>query len=135
MTRSDRQAAGERPAYVAHSPSPLPVAAAAVKALDLTRGVSPLRNRLWANVARSRAGLRDLGWPLADTPVPIICLGAWPGLDLARIQAELFERDICVAHVTRYSSTPAGGALRIAIFATHTEAQIDRLVAEVGRLL
>ena len=28
------------PAYVAHSPSPLPVAAAAVKALDLTRGVS-----------------------------------------------------------------------------------------------
>jgi 8-amino-7-oxononanoate synthase len=121
------------PAYVAHSPSPLPVAAAAVKALDLTRGVSTLRNRLWANVARARAGLRGLGWPLADTPVPIICLGARPGLDLARIQAELFERDICVAHVTRYSSTPAGGALRIAIFATHTEAQIDRLIGEVSR--
>ena len=80
-------------------------------------------------------GCASLGWPLADTPVPIICLGARPGLDLARIQAELFERDICVAHVTRYSSTPAGGALRIAIFATHTEAQIDRLVAEIGRLL
>jgi 7-keto-8-aminopelargonate synthetase-like enzyme len=122
-------------AYVAHSPSPLPVAAAAAKALDLTRGVSTLRTRLWANVARARAGLRDLGWPLADTPVPIICLGAWPGLDLARIQAELFARDLCVAHVTRYSSTPAGGALRIATFATHTEAQIDRLVAEIGRLL
>ena len=123
------------PAYVAHSPSPLPVAAAAVKALDLTRGVSTLRNRLWANVARARAGLRDLGWPLADTPVPIICLGARPGLDLARIQAELFERDICVAHVTRYSSTPAGGALRIAVFATHTEAQIDRLIGEISQLL
>jgi len=67
--------------------------------------------------------------------VPIICLGARPGLDLARIQAELFERDICVAHVTRYSSTPAGGALRIAIFATHTEAQIDRLVGAIGSLV
>ena len=126
---------GNAPAYIAHSPSPLPVAAAAAQAMDLTRGVSTLRNRLWANVARARAGLRDLGWPLADTPVPIICLGARSGLDLARIQAELFARDICVAHVTRYSSTPVGGALRIAVFATHTEAQIDRLVTEVDQLL
>ena len=61
--------------------------------------------------------------------------GRAAGADLARIQAELFARDICVAHVTRYSSTPAGGALRIAIFATHTEAQIDRLVAEIGALV
>ena len=121
--------------YIAHSPSPLPVAAAATHALDLTRGISTLRHRLWANVARAREGLRGLGWPLADTPVPIICLGARPGLDLARIQAELFERNICVAHVTRYTSTPAGGALRIAIFATHTEAQIDRLIGEIGTLV
>ena len=122
-------------AYVAHSPSPLPVAAAAARALDLVGGISQRRARLWANVAYARAGLRKLGWALADTPVPIICLGARPGLDLVRIQAGLFERDICVAHVTRYSSTPAGGALRIAIFATHSEAQIDRLVTEVGQLL
>ena len=67
--------------------------------------------------------------------MPIICLGARPGLDLARIQAELFERDICVAYVTRYSSTPAGGALRIASFARHTEAQINRLIGEIGRLV
>ena len=120
----------DAPAFVAHSPSPLPVAAAAARALDLVGGVSQRRARLWANVAYARAGLRELGWELADTPVPIICLGARPGLDLARIQAELFARDLCVAHVTRYSSTPAGGALRIAVFATHTEAQIDRLVGD-----
>jgi glycine C-acetyltransferase/8-amino-7-oxononanoate synthase len=123
------------PSYVAHSPSPLPVAAAATRVLDLMGGVSQRRSRLWANVAYARAGLRKLGWQLADTPVPIICLGARPGLDLARMQAEMFARDICVAHVTRYTSTPAGGALRIAIFATHTEAQIDRLIAEIGQLL
>ena len=79
--------------------------------------------------------MRELGWSLADTPVPIICLGARPGLDLGRLQAELFARDICLAHVTSYSSTPPGGALRIAIFATHTIEQIDRLVAELGDLL
>jgi glycine C-acetyltransferase/8-amino-7-oxononanoate synthase len=124
----------DAPAFVAHSPSPLPVAAAATRALDLMGGVSQRRSRLWANVAYARAGLRKLGWELADTPVPIICLGARPGLDLARIQAKLFARDLCVAHVTRYTSTPAGGALRIAVFATHTETQIDRLVAELAAL-
>ncbi|MGQ9491366.1 MAG: aminotransferase class I/II-fold pyridoxal phosphate-dependent enzyme [Anaerolineae bacterium] len=115
-------------AFGATSPSPLPAAAAAAVALELVRGASPLRDALWANVARARAGLRRLGWDLADTPVPIICLAGRPHLDLARIQAELFERDICVAHVTRYSSTPPGGALRVAIFATHQGDQIDRLV-------
>ena len=94
----------DAPAFVAHSPSPLPVAAAAARALELVGGVSQRRARLWANVAYAAPGCASSGWPLADTPVPIICLGR-PGLDLARIQAELFERDICVAHVTRYSST------------------------------
>ncbi len=130
-----RRLRADAPAFGAHSPSPLPVAAAAVRALELTGGVSPLRGQLWANVARARAGLRGLGWDLADTPVPIICLAARPALDLARLQAELFARGICVAHVTRYSSTPPGGALRIAIFATHTAEQIERLVAELASLL
>ncbi len=121
-------------AFGATSPSPLPAAAAAAAALDLVAGQSPLRAQLWTNVAQARSGLRGLGWSLADTPVPVLCLHARPGLDLARIQAELFERDICVAHVTRYSSTPPGGALRVAIFATHTAAQIERLIAAVGEL-
>jgi 8-amino-7-oxononanoate synthase len=117
------------------SPSPLPAAGASACALDLVRSDRELRRRLWANVRRAKEGMRGLGWPLADTPVPILCLGTRPELDLARLQSELFARDICVAHVTKYSSVPAGGALRIAIFATHTAEQIDRLIAELGSLL
>ena len=130
-------------AWVGASPPPLPAAAATAQAIELAMDDDTLRQRLWANVARARAGLRALGWPLADTPVPILCLGArrqlnagWgPPEDLASIKEELFARDICVAHVTSYTSTPAGGALRIAIFATHSEEQIDRLIAEIGRLV
>ena len=84
---------------------------------------------------KAKDGFRRLGWDLADTPVPIICLPWRPGLDLASIQSNLFARDICIAHITRYSSTPAGGALRVAIFASHTDEQIDRLVSETGKLL
>jgi hypothetical protein len=41
----------------------------------------------------------------------------------------------CVAHVTRYSSTPAGGALRVAVFATHSEEQIERLLRTLADVL
>ena len=120
---------------VAASPPPLPVAQASAVALDLAGAEPERRQRLGANVAYARAAFRALGWPLANTPVPILCLGARPGLDLARLQQELFARDLCVAHVTRYSSTPPGGALRIAIFATHTIGQIDRLAGEMEALM
>jgi len=120
--------------YMGASPPPLPVAAAARQALALARDPN-LRQQLWGNVAFARAGLRRLGWPLADTPVPILCLGARAGLDLGRIKDELFARDICVAHVRSYSSTPPGGALRVAIFANHTRAQIERLLAELESLV
>ena len=132
---ADRQAAGER----AGVRGAQPIASAGRGSSRPRLGSDPRRlsaaQPSLGECGRARAGLRKLGWEFAETPVPIICLGARPGLDLARIQAELFERDICVAHVTRYSSTPAGGALRIAIFATHTETQIDRLIGEMGTLV
>ncbi|MCA9874193.1 MAG: aminotransferase class I/II-fold pyridoxal phosphate-dependent enzyme [Anaerolineales bacterium] len=108
---------------------PLPAAAAATAALTLLHGDDSLRRQLRANVAQARAGLRVLGWALPDTPVPVICLEQRSGLDLARLQADLFDQGVLVAHSTHYTSVPAGGALRIAIFATHTEEQIARLVA------
>ena len=127
------------PTSGASSPSPLPAAAASAWALAYLHDHPECRLRLRENVAHARVALRRLGWELEDSPVPILCLhaGNWRGggLDLARLQRELFARDICVAHVTRYSSTPPGGALRIAIFATHTSEQIARLAAELGNLL
>jgi glycine C-acetyltransferase/8-amino-7-oxononanoate synthase len=129
------QLARRTAAFTGASPPPLPAAAASAAALELARAEPERRARLRAQVARARAGLRARGWPLADSPVPILCLGTRPGVDLAWLQAELYARDICVAHVTSYSSTPPGGALRIAIFATHGDDQIDRLIDELGSLL
>jgi glycine C-acetyltransferase/8-amino-7-oxononanoate synthase len=125
----------------AASPTPLPAAAASAWALAYLHDHPERRLRLRENVTHARAALRGLGWDLPESPVPILCLhgGNWRGgaaaPDLAHIQRELFERDICVAHVTRYSSTPPGGALRVAIFATHRADQIDRLVTELASLL
>jgi hypothetical protein len=47
----------------------------------------------------------------------------------------LLARDICIAYVPKYSDTPFGGALRIAMSAEHTSSQIDHLLEELGALL
>ncbi len=114
--------------YVGASPPPLPAAAASRAALALAYSQPELRVRLADNVRRVRDGLRAQGWDVEDSPVPVVCLRARPGLDLGKIKAALFERDLCIAHVTTYSSTPPGGALRIAVFATHAPEQIERLL-------
>jgi 8-amino-7-oxononanoate synthase len=121
--------------YAGASPPPLPVAAASAAALRVARSQPERLTALRANVRQARAGLRALGWELEESPVPILCLRARAGLDLAQLKASLFERDICVAHVTSYSSTPQGGCLRLAIFATHTSEQIERLVATLRCLI
>ncbi len=118
--------------YTASSPVPLPVASAAACALEIARTEPELRERLWENVRLTREGLRAADWPVEDSQVPIICLRKQEGMDLEQIKNRLYEEGICIAHVRTYSSTPPGGALRIAIFATHTTEQIERLVESLS---
>ena len=117
------------------SPPPLVVAAASAGALAVARNAPELREHLWVNVAQARNGLRSLGWEMDDTPVPILCLNSRQGVSLEHIKKGLFEQGIAVELVRSYTSTPPGGALRIAIFATHSGAQIDHLVTAIGQLV
>ncbi|GAP22018.1 7-keto-8-aminopelargonate synthetase [Leptolinea tardivitalis] len=116
------------------SPPPLVTAAASARALTIARENPRLRRQLWANVKQARDGLRSLGWELDDTPVPIICLPSLQGQNLASVQKQLFAQGFAVAYVRSYSSTPAGGALRVAVCAQHTSDQINRLVDTMKNL-
>jgi 8-amino-7-oxononanoate synthase len=120
---------------VGASPLPLVVAAASAQALAIARTTPELRYQLWENVKYARIGLRALGWELADSPVPIICLDGRSGVSLEKIKKELFEQAIAIELVRSYTSTPAGGALRIVIFSSHSIAQIDHLIEKINRAL
>lgn len=119
--------------YAGASPIPLPNAAGSAAALRLARTQPERLARLRTNLGQVRAGLRTQGWQVEESPSPIVCLRAGPGLDLGQIRAHLFASGICIAHVTSYSSTPPGGALRIAVCASHQSAQIERLLEALGR--
>jgi len=113
---------------------PAPAAAATAKALEILSQKPELRRTLWDNVFYAKKSLRELGFDLDETPVPIICLD-FEGVDLEALQKELFKKGIAVFYVPggSYSSVPESGAIRIAIFSTHTKAQIDRLVEEIKK--
>lgn len=116
------------------SPLPLVTAAASAKALEIARLDTGLREQLRANVKQARDGLRSAGWDVEDTPVPIICLPARKGFSPGTVCRRLFELGIAVDHVRNYTSTPTGGALRVAVSALHNADQIDRLVDAIQNL-
>ncbi|MBU4398593.1 MAG: pyridoxal phosphate-dependent aminotransferase family protein, partial [Planctomycetes bacterium] len=115
-----------------------PVAAAAAataKAIELLMADPQRRTRLWSNVRKIKAGLRGLGLDVDDSPVPIICLTLGDADNMRRIQCELMQRGIAAAYLPTYSGLGTEGGLRIAVFATHTEAMIERLIDELRRLV
>jgi len=117
------------------STPPLPTAAAAVASLTLLQHAPQRRKRLWDNVSKMRQGVRALGWQVPETPVPIISIIAREGMDMQQMQAELLDRDLCIAYVPKYSDTPESGALRIAVNSDHSSGQIERLLHELSSLL
>lgn len=121
----------------ASSAPPTPAAAATAMALEVLSKNPDLRKKLWDNVAYAKKGLRDLGFDINDTPVPIICLHSKEGIDLETLQLSLLKKRIAVLYVPgkTYSSVPESGAIRIAIFSSHSKEQIDRLIEEIKGFL
>lgn len=120
---------------VGASPPPVPAAAAASLGLRLLREQPHMLETLRRNVAHMRNGLSKIGLDIADSPVPIVNIHA--PTDLLAVAKQLESRDIYVHHVPAagYSDAPDFETLRIAVFSTHSAAQIDHLITSLGELL
>lgn len=121
--------------YRGASAPPVPAAAASARALELVLDHPEMRTRLASNVRLLRTGLANLGLPVEDTPSPIISLTIGDAANMRRIQSELASRGVLIAYMSAYSGLGPQGALRIAVFATHTGAMIGRLLDETAALL
>ena len=111
------------------------MAAATARALELIAAEPDLRTRLWKNVDRLKQGLRGLGLPVDETPVPIVCLTLGDADAMQHVQSELMRRGVVIAYMPTYAGLGPQGALRLAVFATHTEAMIGQLLDELQRLV
>jgi len=121
--------------YEGASAPPVPVAAASAKALELARTRPELRDKLARNVRAVKDGLGRLGLAVDDTPVPIVPLCLGTAENMQRIQRQLAADGIMVPYLPTYSGLGPTGALRVAVFATHTSEMIAQLLDSLCRAL
>lgn len=123
--------------YIYTTALPQPVAAASRKALDIIQRESWRRERVLALAARFRARAEQEGVPVMRTgqpltPIQPVLLGS--AETALRAQRELFACGFGVVAI-RPPTVPRGSArLRVALSASHTEAQVDRLVEALSRI-
>ena len=126
------QLKAESPLYGGATPPPPPVAAATAEGLRIARCEPELRRRLHANTRALKSGLRRAGFDVDPGPAPIAALCLAAADSMQQLQWELAGDGVLIAYVARYQGLPSPGALRIAVFADHTEAMIARLLDELS---
>lgn len=114
--------------YIYTTSQPPAVACATLKSLELLRAESWRRDYLNGLIARFRAGAEAIGLSLMDSPTPIQPILVGGSAQAMALSAELRQRGILVGAI-RPPTVPAGTArLRVTLSASHTEAQVDRLL-------
>ncbi len=121
--------------YDGASTPPIAAAAAGARALRLVAEDPGMIGRVRENAWTLKSGLRRLGLPTNDSPVPIICLALGTSENMQQIQRSLMDEGILIAYMRSYSGVPETGALRIAVFATHTAAMIEQLIDAFRKIL
>ncbi|MEO9612135.1 MAG: glycine C-acetyltransferase [Nitratireductor sp.] len=108
------------------------IAGASLKVFDLIEGGGALRERLYANAARFRAGMSKLGFTLAGADHPIIPVMIGDAALASAMADRLLERGIYVIGFS-FPVVPKGQArIRTQMSAAHTPADIDRAVDAFG---
>jgi len=119
--------------YIYTTAAPPPLAAGAMRALELIEHGDHRRSHLQTLVGRLREGLHPARWSLlaSETAVQPLVIGS--NAETLRVAEALLEEGLWVPAI-RPPTVPAGSArLRISLSAAHTDAHVDRLVEALRR--
>lgn len=114
--------------YIYTTSQPPAVACATLRSLELLRSESWRRDHLNNLIARFRQGASEIGLTLMDSPTPIQPILVGSSERALKLSSALRERGILVGAI-RPPTVPAGSArLRVTFSASHSEAQVERLL-------
>ncbi|MEN8153117.1 MAG: pyridoxal phosphate-dependent aminotransferase family protein [Acidobacteriota bacterium] len=115
------------------SAPPSPAAAASLKGIEILQSNEEKRKKLWANAVRFKKGLKKLGVDIEVNHVPIAAWGMESEKDMERVFNQLMKKGISIQYSNYVGSET--GVLRVVLFSTHTEKQINRLLYELEKLI
>ena len=114
--------------YIYTTSQPPAVACATLKSLELLRSEGWRREHLNRMIAHFRQGAAEIGLTLMDSPTPIQPILVGSSERALKLSAALRARGILVGAI-RPPTVPAGSArLRVTFSASHSEAQVERLL-------
>jgi len=112
--------------------------AAALAALDIMESEPERIERLWAITTKMREGYQQLGFDTGNSETPIIPIYIGDDMKTIFTWKALFEAGVYVNPVIPPGVAPGQSLLRTSYMATHTDEQLDRVLAtfeQVGRQL
>jgi len=107
-------------------------------ALDIIEEQPQLRNQLWKNTHKMLKGYKMLGYDTGTSETPIIPIIIKDSMKVYEMCKLLFENGVFVNAVVSPAVPPGRELLRTSYMATHTEEQLDRVLAafeKVGKQL
>jgi 8-amino-7-oxononanoate synthase len=117
---------------------PPALVAAVSTALDIIEEQPELRVRLWTNTHKMLKGFKTLGYDTGMSETPIIPVLIKDTMKTYQMGKLLFENGVFVNSVINPAVPPGRELLRTSYMATHTEEQLDKVLAafeKVGRQL
>ena len=117
---------------------PPPLVASVSTALDIIEEQPELRARLWRNTHKMLRGYKTLGYDTGTSETPIIPILIKDTMKTYQMCKLLFENGVFVNSVISPAVPPGRELLRTSYMATHTEEQLDKVLAafeKVGRQL
>lgn len=113
--------------YIGNTPLPLPIAAAALRAVEILESDRTLRQRLREKVRFVQTGLRQSSIPLPDAETPIVSLVPRDRSETSKIRRHLLSRKIYPPFIN-YPGGPPQGCFRFAISSEHSREQLENLL-------
>ncbi|PKL82265.1 MAG: hypothetical protein CVV24_11040 [Ignavibacteriae bacterium HGW-Ignavibacteriae-3] len=116
------------------TPPPSPAAAASLTGLKLVKSNPGMRSKLRDNAKRLKTGLTNIGVKVEQSDVPIAAWTMNNKMVMQKLQNKLMEKNIVIQFI-QYVGAGEKGALRIVVFSSHTNDQIDYLVDELKKII
>jgi len=121
-------------AYICAASPSGPDLGAALSSIQLLTDQPEIIQRLHENAHQLKGGLARMGLPMEENHIPIIPITLDSPKQMMDLSEGLFASGILAPYID-YPGSPEGGLIRLAVMASHTSEQINRLLDSVKRLL
>jgi 7-keto-8-aminopelargonate synthetase-like enzyme len=120
-------------AFVAATAIPPPIAAAAIRSIEILQADPGMISGLQTRTAHVRERLAAMGFATGSSPAPIISITHHDTGRNQRLRLILLEHGLYVPLISDYPGSPPGGHFRLTLSSVHTDQDVERLLKAIAQ--